>query len=137
MSKKQAVYCYPATLHPLDKGYKVSFPDFNGLETSGGDTLEAIENAREVLAAQIDVMLIENEELPTPSEIQDIDKDIKDFIMIVDTNINVYRSKSKNKAITRAVTLPFSLNEMAKASGINVSEVLQEALKEKLGIKED
>ena len=136
MSKK-AIYCYPAVLHPIEDGFNVSFPDFKGLEAKGKDTLESIANGREVLAMHIDKMLKEKQELPEPSEARDIIKGKNDFVVLVDTNINVYRFKNKHKAVTRAVTLSKSLNEKAKASDINVSSVLQEALKELLDVKED
>lgn len=136
MSKK-VIYCYPAVLRKIEDGFDVLFPDFKGLETKGKETLEAIENSREVLAMHIDKMLKEKQDLPDPSEAIDIVRGKNDFVVLVDTNINVYRFKNKHKAVTRAVTLPQSLNEKAKASDINVSLLLQEALKEKLNIKED
>ena len=134
---KKVIYNYPAILHPIKEGYKVTFPDFEGLSTTGKDTIGAIENGREVLAFCIDEMLNDKKEVPTPIEIKDIEKGIEDYIVLVDVNINVYRFQNKHKAVTKAVTLPRWLNERAIASGINVSALLQEALKEKLGIEED
>lgn len=46
------------------------------------------------------------------------------------------KENKKNKSVVRAVTLPYWLNEAAKKSGINVSGILQEALKKTLNMEE-
>lgn len=130
---KQVVYCYPATLNAAEDGYDINFLDFN-CEAKGDDPVAAIENAREVLALHIDNMLKNKEDIPEPSGLADIST--SDLVVFIDFNINVYRFKNKHKSVTRAVTLSRSLNELAKASDINVSAVLQEALIELLNDKE-
>lgn len=133
---KQVVYCYPALLKPKENGYDVEFVDFD-CKSEGENQTAAIENGREALALHIDEMLKNKIDVPAPSAIENIDSVGKGVLVMIDFNINLYRFKNKHKSVTRAVTLPQSLNERAKASDINVSALLQEALKEKLGIKED
>ncbi|GAB1399112.1 hypothetical protein MASR1M66_05640 [Aminivibrio sp.] len=48
--------------------------------------------------------------------------------------MDVLRRKSAEKAVSKNVTLPRWLNEMAMEHKINFSSTLQEALKEKLGV---
>ena len=45
-----------------------------------------------------------------------------------------YRKKFNNKAIKKTLTIPEWLNHLAEKNNINFSQVLQEALKERLGI---
>lgn len=45
-----------------------------------------------------------------------------------------YRKKHNNKSIKKTLTIPAWLNTIAEKENVNFSQVLQEALKEKLGI---
>ena len=45
-----------------------------------------------------------------------------------------YRKRFNNKAVKKTLTIPEWLNEAAQESNVNFSLVLQDALKEKLGI---
>lgn len=47
-----------------------------------------------------------------------------------------YRSNIKTVYVKKTLTIPSWLNSVAERSKINFSQVLQEALKEKLGIRE-
>ena len=77
----------------------------------------------------------ENEPIPEPSNIKDIvTEDENDIVTLVDIDFNDYRKKNDLKAVRRNVTLPNWLNQEAEKSGINVSAVLQEALKQKLNV---
>ena len=72
-------------------------------------------------------------EIPVPSSLQDIVCGAGEFCLIADVNMSVYRKRRQNKYVNRVVTLPDWLNEEAKRSKINVSQLLQEALKTQLG----
>jgi post-segregation antitoxin (ccd killing protein) len=54
---------------------------------------------------------------------------------MVDVNYNFFRDKLNKKSVDRVVTLPRYLNAAAKENGINVSQILQEALKNHLGMQ--
>ena len=45
-----------------------------------------------------------------------------------------YRKKFNNKSIKKTLSIPEWLNYLSERNNINFSQVLQEALKEKLGI---
>ena len=51
---------------------------------------------------------------------------------MVDLDIDEYRRREDNRTVRRNVTLPNWLNQKAEKAHINVSGVLQEALKQKL-----
>ena len=52
----------------------------------------------------------------------------------VDIDFSEYRRRHENKTVRRNVTLPNWLNIEAEKAHLNVSKVLQEALKEKLQV---
>ena len=126
-------YFFPAIVGQTESGnYSVWFPDLPGCIT-GGDTVEEVShNIKEALALHLYGMEQDGDEIPAPSSLQDIGCGAGEFCLIADVNMRVYRKKRQNKYVNRVVTLPDWLNEEAKRSKINVSQLLQEALKTQL-----
>ena len=56
------------------------------------------------------------------------------ILTYVDVNFTEYRLKYDNRMVRRNVTLPCWLDHAAEKAHLNVSKVLQEALKDKLAI---
>lgn len=130
--KKQA---YPIILSKSNDYIVVYIPDFN-INTQGADFAEAIEMARDAIGIIGIDMQDEHEPIPTPTDIKNIvPENENDIITLVDIDFNEYRKKNDLKSVRRNVTLPNWLNREAEKSKINVSAVLQEALKEKLNIQ--
>lgn len=129
-------YYYPMILTPQAKGYKVTYPDFKGLETEAKDLEKAVHKGKETLAYYI-YELEDKETLPVASDPQDIKTNDNEIVLLADINMLLFTFNYKPKSVTRAITLPEGLNELAKQSGINVSLVTQQAIKNLLGIKED
>jgi post-segregation antitoxin (ccd killing protein) len=55
-------------------------------------------------------------------------------VSLVDVDLSDYRRKLEQRSVRRNVTLPSWLNYEAEKAGMNVSAILQDALKEKLAI---
>ena len=51
---------------------------------------------------------------------------------LIEFDIDAYRRKHNSRAVKKTLTIPEWLNEEAMALGINFSQVLQEALLQKL-----
>lgn len=47
-----------------------------------------------------------------------------------------FREKMRQKAVKKTLTIPKWLNDLAEESGINFSHVLQDALKQRLNVKD-
>ena len=45
-----------------------------------------------------------------------------------------YRKRYNNKAVKKTLTIPMWLNYLSEKNNLNFSQILQEALKERLGI---
>lgn len=123
---------YPAVFHKADqgeRGYWVEVPDLPGCFTQG-DTME--ETFKEVQEA-VGLYLDENNDFNKPSPIEKIQQDFPgESVMLVPYDSVAYAKKYKNKAIKKTLSIPEWLNEEASKRGVNFSQVLQEALINKI-----
>ena len=125
---------YPAILSPSENGYVVYVPDFN-INTQGDDIANAIEMARDAIGiAGID-MEDDKKDIPKPSEIKTVaGENDSDIVTLVDIDFVEYRRQNDARTVRRNVALPSWLDSEAKRSGVNVSAILQRALKQELNL---
>ena len=126
---------YPVIFSKLDDGYAVHVPDFP-LDTQGNSLAEAIEMARDAIGIMGIDFEDEKKPLPTPSDPEKITRKKGEFVSLVDIDFAEYRRAHERRYVRRNVTLPSWLNVEAEKAGINVSAVLQAALKKELHISE-
>ena len=125
---------YPAIFHKEDGGFWISFPDFPECFTEGDDMQQAYENAVDALGLAIVSRESEKEEIPTPTDISKIELD-NGFIVVLEFDMLAYLKKHNNKSVKKTLTIPEWLNEAASSMGLNFSQVLQEALMQKIQSK--
>ena len=127
---------YPAIFHVAEEGgYWVTFPDFVGCLTQGETVAETYAMAAEALGLVLEDYLPAKKVLPKPSEPKDINLEKDDTIVMIEFDYDEYRRKHNSKAVKKTLTIPQWLNEEAMAMGINFSQVLQEALLQKIRLK--
>lgn len=126
------LYVYPAVLKPEDGGYSVSFPDVPGAITCADDLVSALENAREVLSMMAVQMEDTGEKFSKPTEMNEVQRDENDIVTLVLADTMAYRKQTGKRAVKKTLSIPQWLNEEAEKRGINFSQVLQEALVQKL-----
>ncbi len=124
---------YPIILTPDEGGYLVYIPDFE-INTEGDTLTEAIEMARDAIGLMGIDMEDDRKSLPTPSEIGSVIHSDDDIVTLVDVDFSEYRRKNDMRSVRRNVTLPSWLDYEAEKSGLNVSAILQKALKTELHI---
>lgn len=119
--------------------YEVTFPDLENIRTSAPTIEKALEQAEEVLEGA--VVLYENigKKIPEPRKIQTIRKIAKKFaksfeIFPVRVNTKLALAKNNEQFDRKSVTIEHYLNLLAKENHINVSKVLNDALKEKFSL---
>lgn len=128
-------YAYPAIFTPEeDGGYSVRFPDLEGCFTCGDDMADALFMAEDALALVLYGYERDGRMIPVPSQVESLKLDSGEFVNIVACDTLEYRKRFNNKSVRKAITIPEWLNEIANTMDINFSQVLQEALKQKLGI---
>jgi predicted RNase H-like HicB family nuclease len=126
-----AKYVYPAVFTKEDNGqYSVVFKDLEGCYTCGDTLEEAIYMAEDVLAFTLYNYEKNDKTIPAASESYKLGSN--DFINYIRCDTEEYHRMNNNKAIKKTLSIPEWLNEKATAAGINFSQVLQEALKDKL-----
>jgi len=56
------------------------------------------------------------------------------FVTVIDIDLDAYRRRKDSKAIKKTLTIPSWMNALAEEAGLSCSQVLQDALRERLGI---
>lgn len=127
---------YPIIMSKGEKYIIVFVPDFN-INTQGTDYADAMEMARDAIGIMGIDMEDEKEAIPRPSNVTEISKEHEeDVITLVDVDFSDYRRKNDMRTVRRNVSLPSWLNAEADKAGVNVSAILQAALKKELQITE-
>ena len=125
---------YPALFHKAEEGgFWVSFPEFPECLTEGDDMSQAYEMAVEALGLALVSRKEEKEAIPVPMEIDQLSPE-DGTLVIVEFDMLEYQKKHNSKAVKKTLSIPEWLNEEAMAMGVNFSQVLQEALMNKLNI---
>ena len=123
---------YPAVFHKAEEGgFWVEFPDIPECLTQGDDMQQAYEMAVEALGLSLTTLEAAGETLPVmsaPDKIQVQDG----FLVVIEFDMMEYRRKHCSRAVKKTLSIPEWLNEAATRAGINFSQVLQEALMEKV-----
>ncbi len=123
---------YPAVFHKAEEGgFWISFPDFPECLTEGDDMQKAYEMAVEALGLVLTGRAEEKEEIPKPTEVDQITVD-NGVLVIVEFDMMEYQRKHNSRAVKKTLSIPEWLNDAAIKAGVNFSQVLQEALMEKV-----
>lgn len=128
-------YVYPAIFSYEEDGISIEFPDLPGCLPCADTTEEAMKNAKEALGLHLYGMETDDEVIPNPSKITDLTVEKNSVIVLVEVFMPLVRERINNRYIKKTLTLPYWLNAQAEQQGINFSGVLQEALKERLQVK--
>lgn len=123
---------YPAVFHKEEDGFWVSFPDFPECLTEGDNMEQAYEMAFEALGLAITSRKEAGEEIPSPSPIDAVDP-AEGILTVINFDMMEYLKKHNSKAVKKTLSIPEWLNEEALRLGLNFSQVLQEALMQKIG----
>lgn len=123
---------YPIVLTPDPSGYVVFVPDMN-INTEGRSVAEAIEMASDAIGLCGISMQDMGREIPAPSAAlpQCAEGEIATFALV---DFDAYRRAHEQRSVRKSVTIPAYLNELAEASHINFSQILQEGLKQRLDV---
>lgn len=123
---------YPVILTPGEKFVVVYVPDF-GINTQGTDYADAMEMARDAIGLVGIDMEDDGEEIPAASALQSVEVPEDGVVTLVDVDFTEYRRRHEQRTVRRNVSLPAWLDAAATDAGLNVSAVLQAALKAALG----
>ena len=125
---------YFALFHTAPEGgFWVSFPDFPECFTQG----ETIEDTYAMAVDALGLCISEytTNSLPKPSLPSDITVPEGATLALVSLDLAAYRRKHNTKAVKKTLSIPEGLNEEALALGLNFSQILQEALLQRISQK--
>lgn len=133
--KKVERYCYPA-IFSYEEGEEISvlFPDLD-VATSGVNDDDALLSARELLGCVMYGLEEDEEEIPLPTPLAEVEVADNERSVLIDIYMPSIRMAHVNRSVNRTVTLPAWLNAIALEKNVNFSQVLQDALKDMLGIE--
>ena len=107
---------YPVIFTQVENSVLIEVPDLKIL-TEGRDIENAIDMARDAISIAIVSMEDNNESVPIPSTIEDVDVTKgtfadagKSFVSLIDANIEEYRRKVDTTPVRRNVSLPNPLS---------------------------
>ena len=69
---------------------------------------------------------------PEPSQLQNIKTKENECIALIELDIDEYLKSFDNRAVKKTLTIPYWLNDLATKKNLNFSQILQDALKERL-----
>lgn len=128
---KNQLTVFPAIFTFDGKYYNVDFIDLKGCSTFGDSIQNAYLMAQEAMGLYLDNLT----NFPEPTlDISNIVLQENQLVSFISIDMDEYRKKFNNKSIKKTLTIPEWLNYLSEKNNINFSQVLQEALKEKLGI---
>ena len=127
---------YPAVFHIAEEGgFWVTFPDLPECMTQGDNMQEAYEYAVDALGLALTSREHEKQPIPAPTEISQITVNTNEYCAIIEFDMLAYKKRTNSKAVKKTLSIPAWLNEEAIALGINFSQVLQDALIQKVRAK--
>lgn len=133
--KKVDRYFYPAVF-TYEEGQEiaVTFPDLDAA-TSGENEDDALLSARECLGCVMFGIEEDGETIPAPTRLADVSTAANERAVLIDVYMPSIRMANVNRSVNRTVTLPAWLNAAALELNVNFSQVLQEALLQKVSQK--
>lgn len=121
-----AEYVYPAIFHPNEDGsFTITYPDLSGCISEGKSLGNAVYMAQSALTQWIEYLTDKKQPIPLASNLEDIKITQGEFINFIRADVR------DNRAVKRTVSIPKWMDEQVIESGLSLSRVLQDALKEK------
>ena len=124
-----AEYVFPAIFHPNEDGsYNVTYPDLPGCISEGKTLGNAMYMAQSALTQWVEYLADNKQEIPTASNLNEIETDEKEFANLIRADIK------DGRAVKRTVSIPKWMDDKVSEAGLSLSRVLQDALKERLNV---
>lgn len=128
-------YSFIAVFDVAADGISIEFPDLPGCLPCADTMEEALKNANEALGLHLWGLEQDGEEIPEPTQIQNITLEKNQVPAIIEVFMPAFRDKLNNRFVKKTLSLPAWLADMADKDGVNCSKIFQNALIDYLGVK--
>lgn len=127
-------YVYPAvfTKDKDSDNILVDFPDLEGCFTDGADLNEAFDYAEDALNLTLWSMEKNGEKIPAASVAEKIKVPEGGTLALIRADTTAYARQNDKRAVRKNVSIPSWMNTMAKERNLNLSNLLQNAIREAL-----
>ena len=120
-------YVYPAVFHPnADGSYTILYPDLPGCISEGKSMGNALYMAQAALTQWIGYLTDKELPIPAASNARDVETEAGEFVNLIRADVK------DNRAVRRTVSIPKWMDDKVSETGLSLSRVLQDALKERL-----
>jgi len=124
---------YFAVFEKTKTGFSVYFPDVPGCITCGGNFEHSLRMAEEVLGLHLYSIEKDGGQFPQRTDtIPELGSG--DIVAAVTVFPALVKDEMENRRVKTNVTIPYWLKTAAEAEGLNYSRLLENAIKETLGI---
>lgn len=130
-------YAYIAVLEYDDDGISIYFPDLPGCLPCAQTTEEALKNAKEAMGLHLYGMERDGDEIPEPTNINDIQLQSGGIPVLIDVFMPPVRDRAKTRFVKKTLTVPAWLAAKAEEDGVNFSKILQNALIDYLDLRDN
>lgn len=80
-------FAFPAVFNEADDGISISFPDLPGCLSCADNWRDALKNAKSVLKLYLIGLMNDEEEIPKPSEFDNIERAKEDVLVLIEVNL--------------------------------------------------
>jgi len=129
------LYVYPAIFDYADDGISISFPDLPGCFSCAHTDEEALYMAKDAAGLMLHCLELDKEEIPEPTPLNKITIGSNQRVVLVEVRMPMIRRAVESASVKKTLTIPAWLNRLAEKHGVNFSQVLQDALREQLGVE--
>jgi len=127
-------YVYPAILYQDDGQIGVKVPDLPGCFTFGENKAEALLMAKD--AVEMWLWDAENNKEPIPPASDSLAPAIDEIITLIAADTNEYRRANDTRSVKKTLSIPGWLNYQAESANAPFSQILQQGLKDYLGVQD-
>jgi predicted RNase H-like HicB family nuclease len=133
MKKNNEKHVYPVVITPPneDDFFLAYVPDIDRM-TQGESLAEVLEMAQDLICIHGVALQDENQTIPEPSTTEPPHM-VTQMVSWLPVDFAAYRRANETKAVHKDVTIPAYMADRARKSGLSLSAVLQEALRERVG----
>ncbi len=128
-------YIFPAVFSYDEDGISIEFPDLPGCVSCAQTDEEALFMAKDALRGWLLVAEQYGDPIPNPTHLNKLNINDNEKSVLVDVCLAAYRDAYNNRSVKKTLTIPAWLNDLAEKENVNFSFLLQQALKERMKIK--
>ena len=118
----------------VDGTLLVNFPDLPGCLAQGKDMVTAVQNAESVLRLVLFDMEQNGVKVPKTRFPEDLMLREGEVASVIFTNTDPYHERFANKVTDHTLSVPAWLGQIADSSGLDLSRILQDAVKREIGM---